>query len=246
MTLNLVDLEDRVKQAVRGFWTRREAAGRKQRDSGGSDQGERSGVTAGNNMNTFLALIEDVVRANGLPDAMICRNRALVVLPGYFRPTKLWDLLVLHRGELVAAVEMKSQVGPSFGSNFNNRAEEAIGTGLDLRVVHREGGFGDQPPPFAGWLILVEDAPQSRSSIGVSNRHFDVFEEFRGASYLQRYEILCRKLVQEQLYSTASVMASPRSASETGEYSEISDLTNIKTFLSTLAGHVATVSARHS
>jgi len=32
----------------------------------------------------------------------------MLILPGFFRPTKLWDFLVLHRGELIAAVELKS------------------------------------------------------------------------------------------------------------------------------------------
>jgi hypothetical protein len=48
-----------------------------------------------------------------------------VTLPGYFRPTKLWDVLVIHDKRLLAAIELKSQVGPSFGNNFNNRTEEA-------------------------------------------------------------------------------------------------------------------------
>lgn len=27
----------------------------------------------------------------------------------------------MHEGRLIAAIELKSQVGPSFGNNFNNR-----------------------------------------------------------------------------------------------------------------------------
>ena len=44
----------------------------------------------------------------------------MLTLPGYFRPTKLWDLLVTYKGQLIAAIELKSHVGPSFGNNFNN------------------------------------------------------------------------------------------------------------------------------
>jgi hypothetical protein len=36
----------------------------------------------------------------------------MLTLPGYFRLTKLWDLLVIYKGELIAAIELKSQVGP--------------------------------------------------------------------------------------------------------------------------------------
>jgi hypothetical protein len=41
-------------------------------------------------------------------------------LPGYFRPTKEWDLLVILDGNLLASIEFKSQIGPSFGNNYNN------------------------------------------------------------------------------------------------------------------------------
>ena len=60
----------------------------------------------------------------------------------------------------------------------------------------------------------------------------------------ERYNILCRKLVQEQLYTAASVIVSPRSAANTGEYSELSEMTGLRAFVSELAGHVAAEAAR--
>ena len=74
-------------------------------------------------------------------------------------------MLVVHHGHLIAALELKSQVGPSFGNNFNNRTEEAIGTAHDLWTAYREGAFGDQAKPFVGWLMMVEDEPKSRSAV---------------------------------------------------------------------------------
>jgi hypothetical protein len=168
----------------------------------------------------------------------------MLTLPGFFRPTKLWDLLVIHQGELVAAIELKSQVGPSFGNNFNNRTEEAIGTAHDFWTAYREGAFGQQPRPFIGWLMLAEDAPKSRSPVKDVSPNFPVFPEFKGASYLQRYDLLCQKLVQEQLYTTATLLASPRSAAISGEFKGLSAMTGLKTFVASLAGHVATTAAR--
>jgi type II restriction enzyme len=81
------------------------------------------------------------VRENGLAEAEIHFNRSALTLPGYFRPTKLWDLLVMYQGRLIAAIELKSHIGPSFGNNFNNRTEEAIGTAVDLWTAFREGAF---------------------------------------------------------------------------------------------------------
>jgi hypothetical protein len=137
MALDLVDYEQKVREAVKAFWGNREAARLKQIQSGKADQGERAGVTAGKNMDGFRAMVLDIVRANGLAHAEIHRERALLTLPGYFRPTKLWDLLVIHKSELIAAIELKSQVG-SFGNNFNNRTEEAIGTAHDLWTAYRQ------------------------------------------------------------------------------------------------------------
>jgi hypothetical protein len=244
MSIDLADYEIKAREAVKAFWGNREAARHKQIESGKADQGERAGVTAGKNMDGFLALAVDLIHANGLEQAEICIERKVLTLPGYFRPTKIWDMLVINDGRLVAAIEFKSQVGPSFGNNFNNRTEEAIGTAVDFWTVYREGALGDNPRPFVGWLMLVEDCDASRSPVGDNSTHFPVFEEFGGASYADRYNILCRKLAQEQLYSAASVLFSPREAIETGDYSELSELTGLKTFVTTLAGHIAAEAAR--
>jgi hypothetical protein len=93
-------------------------------------------------------------------------------------------------------------------------------------------------------MILVEDCARSRSQVRDSSPHFPVLEGFAGASYADRYNILCQKLVQEQLYTSASVLLSPRTAAETGEYSELSEMTGLKTFVATLAGHVAAEAVR--
>lgn len=244
MALDLADYETRTREAIQAFWGNREQARQKQREAGTVDQGERAGVTAGKNMDGFIVLVIALVKANGLAHADIYRKKALVVLPGFFRPTKLWDLLVMHRGHLVVAIELKSQIGPSFGNNFNNRTEEAIGTAHDFWTAYREKAFGDQPRPFVGWLILVEDALKSRSPVRDRSPHFPVFPEFQGASYLKRYDILCQRLMLEQLYTTASIIASPRSAVTTGEFVDFSEMTGLRAFVTSLAGHIAAEAAR--
>ncbi len=244
MALDLVDYEQKASEAVKAFWGNREAAKQKQIESGKADQGERAGVTAGKNMDGFLALVLDIIKANGLAHAEIHQNRAMLTLPGYFRPTKLWDLLVIYKGELIAAIELKSQVGPSFGNNFNNRTEEAVGTAHDLWTAFREEAFGKQPRPFVGWLMMVEDAPGSRSPVRDSSPHFPVFEEFKGASYLKRYDLLCQRLAQEHLYTAAAIITAERNAVDSGDFTNLSPMTSLKTFVAALAGHVASSVAR--
>lgn len=244
MTLSLANYERQAREATMAFWGNREKARQKQIEAGNVDAGERGGVTAGKNMDGFVALIIDLVKENGLGHADIHQTRAVVTLPGYFRPTKLWDLLVINEGRLIAAIELKSQVGPSFGNNFNNRTEEAIGTAHDLWTAYREGAFGEQSRPFVGWLMMVEDTARSRSPVRDSSPHFPVFKEFQGASYLKRYDLLCQRLAKEQLYTTAALMASPRSAVADGEFCELSEMTSLKTFVTSFAGHIAAEAAR--
>jgi len=165
MSIDLADYERKARDSVKAFWGNRAAARQKQIEAGKADQGERASVTSGKNMDGFVALVLDLVEANGLKEAELHRSRKVLTLPGFFRPTKLWDLLILHNGRLVAAFEFKSQVGPSFGNNFNNRTEEALGTATDFWTAFREKAFGDAPRPFIGWLMLVEDAPGSRRGV---------------------------------------------------------------------------------
>lgn len=243
MALDLANYKDQARDAVKAFWGNREAAQRKQMETGNIDAGARGAVTAGKNLDGFVALIQSLVKANGLAQAQIHVNKGLVVLPGYFRPTKQWDLLVLNGNRLVAALEFKSQVG-SFGNNYNNRTEEAIGTAHCLWTAYRDGALGAEPQPFLGWLMVVEDADESRAPVRNDQPHFPVFPEFNGASYLKRYDLLCQKLVKEKLYSATALLATPSNASNTGEYRSLSELSSLDNFVTSFAGHVAAEATR--
>jgi Restriction endonuclease XhoI len=245
MALDLANYEQTARAATMAFWGNRQKAIEAKIKAGTTDTGERGAVTAGNTMDGFAALMIDLVHANGLGHASIFRNRAALTLPGFFRPTKLWDVLVIQDGRLVAAVEMKSHVGPSFSNNANNRAEEAIGTAHDFWTAYREGAFGNHARPFIGWLIMVEDANASRKP-GTRNasRHFPIFPEFKNASYLGRYDLLCQKLVKENLYTAACMLTSPRASARTGAFSDMSELSSLKSFITAFAGHIAAEAAR--
>jgi Restriction endonuclease XhoI len=244
VALNLCDYDTQARESIKTFWKSRDDAQKKQKDAGKTDQGERGGVTGGKNMDGFSQIVIDLVKANGLPNAEIYQKRTLLTLPGFFRPTKLWDLLVIDKGRLIAAVEFKSHVGPSFGNNFNNRTEEAIGTAHDLRTAYRDGAFGKQERPFVGWLMVVEDTLKSRTPVKDKSAHFPVFPDFVGASYLKRYDVLCQKLTKEQLYSAAAVIATPRTAVADGAFVELSAMTGLRSFVASFAGHIAAEAAR--
>jgi len=152
-------------------------------------------------MDAMAQLMESIFIDAGFAPSSVSRESS-IELPGYFRPEKKWDLVVVHGDTLAAAIEFKSQVGPSFGNNYNNRSEEAIGSAIDIRHAYEEGLFG-QVHPWLGYLFLLEEAPGSTRPVQVKQPFFAVDPVFIGASYKQRYEILCRRLVYGGLYDAA-------------------------------------------
>jgi hypothetical protein len=224
--------------AVSHFWQTRRAQQQKQVDSGLLDAGLRSAVTGGAQMNAFVDLFAQVIVEAGLHSKHIYYNTFLE-LPGFFRPTKEWDLLVVKDGQLLAAIEAKSQVGPSFGNNFNNRTEEAMGSALDVWTAYREGAFHTSISPFLGYFFMLEDCEKARAVVRVKEPHFPVLPEFKGTSYAQRYELFCRKLVRERHYTASALLMSDSVKGETGEFSEPAPDLSISLFVRALAAHVS-------
>lgn len=192
-------------------------------------------------MDGFVDLVRDILIASGAPPSVLYKKKK-VALPGWFRPEKRWDLLVVlgekPNADLVACIEFKSHVGPSFGNNYNNRTEEALGSAADLRAAYREGAFRPSPKPFAGYFMLVEEAEGSTVPVGAGEPHFPVFPDFAGASYIRRYEILTTKLVREGLYDAACLLASGRQAGIKGEYREVSAELSFRNLVATLLARV--------
>ena len=188
-------------------------------------------------MDGFIALFRDLAVDAGIGIQYIYEKKALE-LPGFFRPTKEWDLLVIRNNQLIVAIEAKSQVGPSFGNNFNNRTEEAMGSALDLWTAFREGAFNGGVQPFLGYFFMLEDCLSSNRPVKVREPHFSVFPEFVGASYMKRYELFCRKLALERHYTSASFMTSESDSGVEGVYNEPADDLSFGNFARTLASHV--------
>lgn len=229
--------------AVSQFWLTRGSQATAQAGRGAGDRGERAAVTGGRQMDGFLDTITEHLLAVGVEASNIHRRaRVDVALPGFYRATKEWDLLVVVDGVLAAVVEIKSQVGPSFGNNMNNRTEEAVGSAEDLWTAYREGAFGSSPAPWLGYLFLLEDCPESRRPVRELTPHYPVLPEFKGASYMRRYELLCRKLVLERKYSAACFLMSPRPTSTDGVmFVEPAEDLSAERFLRGIMAHMAAV-----
>ena len=202
-----MDIEARFQAAVQSFWDARSRQQQKQIEGGKIDAGTRGAVTGGSQMGALGVLVADILREAGLEDISI-KTKLGLELPGYFRPEKKWDLIVVSKNKLVCALEFKSQVGPSFGNNFNNRSEEAIGNAVDIWTAYREGRFLDSPRPFIGYFFLLEDCDKVHKPVGLQEPHFKADPVFQGATYAKRYELLCRRLVLERHYDAACLTLS--------------------------------------
>jgi hypothetical protein len=232
-------LDAKVAEAVSFFWKTRVSQATKQNETGARDQGKRGMVTGGKQMNGFIKLFIALIKKAGIPDSCIFVQKAGLQIPGFFRPTKEWDLLVVKDDQLIVALEAKSQVGPSFGNNFNNRTEEALGSSLCLWTAFRDGAFNKTVKPWLGYVFLLEDCPRSRSPVSVSEPHFKVFPEFVNASYSKRYELFCRKLVRERNYDAAAFLTSEEVTGLQGIYGEPAEDLSMKLFAKGLTAHVS-------
>ncbi|MBN2441165.1 MAG: hypothetical protein JXJ04_07455 [Spirochaetales bacterium] len=244
MSINIDAFNKMTPDALRHFWQYREIAAKNQESKGMSDQGNRSRVTAGKNLDGFIQMIKQLIVDNGISDVSIySQGKSNLVIPGFFRPVKNWDLLVIVKNQLLAAIEFKSQVGPSFGNNFNNRVEEAIGNATDLNTAFREGAFGESQKPFVGYFFILEECEKSLSPVRFTSPHFQTFPEFSETSYAVRYDIFCRKLVQERLYDSACLLLTNKSNYKNGNYRSLSELTSPKSFILSLASKIAVFSS---
>ena len=239
--IDIGDYPKNVKKAVRYFWSKKAEAKKKKKQEGKVDQGQRGGATAGKNLDGFVELLKVLIENAACEEVSVCTSTKEITLPGYFRSTKRWDVVVLNKsGTVIAAIELKSLGGPSYGNNINSRCEEAIGTAVDFRTAQREGRFGRGAQPFLGYLILVEDDEKSRSPAKnpVKSPHFENDPIFEGASYQKRMSILCERLVQENLYNAAVAIAAKDDGGKSGGFSDISETTTVEEFLRSVVCHV--------
>jgi hypothetical protein len=235
----MVQIDDQTAKAVARYWETRATQRKKQEIGGKADHGLRSAVTGGAQMDGFIDFFTELITQAGIPQQYIFQKKA-VELPGFFRPTKEWDLLVIRDHTLIAAIEAKSQVGPSFGNNFNNRTEEAMGSALDLWTAFREKAYLASPQPFLGYFFMLEDCEASNRPVSVKEPHFKVFPEFVGASYMRRYEHFCRKLVLERHYTSSAFITSSSQDGLEGLFKTPADDLSVDRFARILVAHAAT------
>lgn len=123
--------EKDIQKAVSSFWNIRKAQSLTSKDPTG-----HGAVLGGKQLDGFITLLSVIAQRMGIPKEYIHTKGN--VLPGFYRPSKDWDFLILSpKGEVLVVIELKSQKG-SYGNNYNNRVEEALGSSLDFWTLCRD------------------------------------------------------------------------------------------------------------
>jgi len=237
----MLDYQKELAKAVQHFWRTR---GRQQKrqgvENGVRDAGNRGAVTGGKHADGFVRLIAAIVKDAALLKVSVhVTEKKPRTLPGFYRPCKEWDLVVLSDNNLVAVVEVKSQVG-SFGNNFNNRVEEALGNATDFWAAYREGAFKPSQKPWLGYMFMLEETPTSvRPTKRIALTPYRVDEAFQERSYAKRYELVCERLVRDRLYDAACFFTSNTVSGRRGGYNEPNTELSIKNFAISLHARAA-------
>ena len=205
-----VTIQKQIHGAVEYFWNERLGAAERQRLRGTSDTGTRAQVTSGRAMDGFGEIIKAIALDAGIAPKDIHDKKSGITLPGYFRPSKRWDVTIFHQGVLLATIELKSHAGKSMGNNFYNRCEEALGSAVDFWHAYNEAfSKSDSPRPFVGWLMLVESNERStKAQNRLANSLMQLDGVFKYTSYIDRYALFAERLVAGGLYTSCCLLTS--------------------------------------
>lgn len=230
----LDNLDEEFTKAVEYYWEKRSDQEDAHAQSQQTARGRRAEVLGGEQMDGFTSIVKDALIDIDVPPEDVLKDSEV---PGYYRATKEWDVVVVHGNELLAAIEFKSMAS-SFGNNLNNRVEEALGNNADLKKAYEEGVFDQSEPPWIGYVLLMADTPKSNKDVRVDEPNFDVAPEFNNASYIDRAELFCERMLDEDIIDDAALITAKEGESVRGEYSYPNPDYAFDAFLSNLRDHV--------
>lgn len=229
-------MREDVKDAILQIYVNLEKAKQQQQARGIVDQGERQGSTAGKHLNQLINIIKNELTRQGFHPDKIYTDRNDVRLPGWYRESKEWDMVVFDGESLVAAVELKS-ISSSFGNNANNRIEEALGSACDFDNAYCEKLLGqDVLPPVKGYALIVKACEESSSKLKDKRlRHFAIDSVFHDSSYLERFRTACERMRKKSIYHAVwLVWANP----EKGTVVEPSPEMTFEKFIATITAQL--------
>jgi Restriction endonuclease XhoI len=198
-----------LEVAVEAYWATKEAQLATAEAIASRAEGAAKEVRAGRQFTAIATLIARFFTDAGYPPESIATSGRRTVLPGYFRASKAWDLAVIHKNVVVAAIEFKALGRRSPGNNFNNRVEEALGNAVDAHQANIRNLVGTEKP-WLGYFFVIEDSEKSRRPVerGHENLALPNAPEWGGLSYEERFSITGRRFIDEGLYDAVCFVAS--------------------------------------
>lgn len=197
-----------LQTAIAGYWAAKVKQQKAAEAVSSTAEGTAKAVRGGGHFNPVANLLARFFTDAGYPVESIAATGSKTILPGYFRPNKAWDLVVVHEEVLVAAIELKALGSPSYGNNYNNRIEEALGNSVDLDRANMSRLTGREKP-WLGYFFLMEDTPASRMPRSPrQNPALPVAADWYELSHEDRFSVAGRRLMDEGLYDAVCYVAS--------------------------------------
>lgn len=196
-------LSEDVLDLLVHFWNEKGAA--VQRDRLAGREGHGGQARDARHMRRLAGFVRQMFLDAGLDETEVFIDRAI---PGYYRRSKNWDIVALHKGRLVGVVELKSQVG-SEGNNGNNRIEEALGNSFDATMTQEMTKvFGELPVWRAFCIVFGSDFSAARL-IGMRSRPlFDIDPAFHEMTYGGQLAVAIERFVQTGVYDAGWMVSS--------------------------------------
>lgn len=186
-----------AEKAIRRFWRAREQVGSAASRGGHLVQG-------------IIDALADGLVTVGI-DRSAIRLAQRVALPGMYRSTTIWDLLVLDEGIPVGAINVATQIGPSFGNNFNNRVSEMVAAAADFNRAYAHDAVRALKPCL-GFLFVLEECEASTRPTSASARISfpSADSDFTELSIRDRYREVFRRLLSDHMYDAVCYITSRR------------------------------------
>lgn len=203
-------LEENVLIALNSWATARAAQKKRSTEGGRAQQGNRAAVVGGRHLDGINALIAQRIEEFAGPGLEFRVNHA-ATLPGYYRSSKSWDLVVVRDGVPVLAVEYKSMAG-SEGKNLNNRADEIFGMAEDLRQAEIHGLLPRNMK--RAYVFIMGITPKSTTPVKAKTQIGTLDPIFADASYLERAAIMCERMRETGLFDLVWMVGADEQSGE--------------------------------
>ncbi|SID09599.1 Type-2 restriction enzyme PaeR7I [Mycobacteroides abscessus subsp. abscessus] len=192
-----------VEPVLVNWWAAKNAAVAQLAAAGMSNTGAQARNAL--HMQSIALFVRQMFVDAGLAEADVTLDS---IVPGYYRRSKNWDVVAMHKGHLVGVVELKSQHS-SPGNNANNRIEEAIGSSVDARAVQDLSGAFGNLGVWAAWCMTFNRDAESGAPIRLTGAQkarvrFPLNDPaFSNMTYAKQYANAIERFISQKVYDAA-------------------------------------------